>query len=143
RGTLKDNATTSWSALSVFNRTGMARRRAKEAIGKLVGAGLADLLQGGKRPRYKLHKPSDEDKLLWLPNTLVDGAGNEAPPIAKLREAGNLDLLQKFIQLYGLQDLDNDGGLPRSIAWSEFERETICSIGQFILYGFSNEKLLS
>lgn len=143
RGTLKDNATTSWSALSVFNRTGMARRRAQEAIGKLVGAGLADVLQGGKRPRYKLHKPSDEDKLLWLPNTLVDGAGSEVPPIAKLREAGDLDLLQKFIQLYGLQDLDNDGGLPRSIAWSKFDRETICPIGQFVLYGFSNEESIS
>jgi hypothetical protein len=138
RGTGRDNATTAWSALSVFNHSGMARRRAQEAIEKLVGAGLVEVLQAGKRPRYKLHKPSDEDSLLWLPNALIDGAGNEIPPITKLREAGNLILLQKFVQLYGLQDLDSDGGLPRSIARTHFkQREVICPIGPFVLYGFS------
>jgi len=104
----------------------------------LQGAGLIEVLQAGKKPRYKLHKPADEASLLWLPNELIDGAGNEIPPITKLRESGNLLLLQKFVQLYGLQDLDNDGGLPRSIAWTHFlQREVICPVGQFVLYGFS------
>ncbi|WP_417247574.1 hypothetical protein [Celeribacter sp.] len=141
RGTGRDNATTAWSALSVFNHSGMARRRAQEAIAKLQGAGLIDVLQSGKKPRYKLHKPTEEDKLLWLPNALIDGAGNETPPIARLRETGNLALLEKFVGLYGLQDLDSDGGLPRSIVWSHFEREEICPIGPFTFYGFSSEQI--
>lgn len=142
RGTGADNATTKWSALSVFNYTGMARRRAQDAIEKLIGAGLVELLEvkSPKFPRYKIHKPADDKSLLWLPNELIDGAGNEIRPITKLREAGNLMILQKFVQLYGLQDLDNDGGLPRTVAWSHFERETICPIGHFVLYGFSYEK---
>lgn len=141
RGTGRDNATTAWSALSVFNHSGMARRRAQVAIDALIGAGLVDLLQAGKRPRYKIHKPSDESSLLWLPNELVDGAASEIPPITKLREAGDIDLLQKFVELYGVQDLDGDGGLPRSIAWANFQdREPICPIGQFVLYGFSKEE---
>lgn len=142
RGTGRDNATTAWSALSVFNHSGIARRRAQVAIEALIDAGLAELLQGGKRPRYKLHKPADDDELLWLPNELIDGAGEEIPPITKLREAGRLDFLQKFVELYGVQDLDGDGGLPRSIAWAHFQsREQICPIGQFVLYGFSKEEI--
>lgn len=140
RGTGTDNATTKWSALSVFNHTGMARRRAQDAIEKLIAAGLVESLEvkSPKFPRYKIHKPTDEKSLLWLPNALIDGAGNEIPPITKLREAGNLTLLQKFVQLYGLQDLDSDGGLPRSIARTHFkQREVICPIGPFVLYGFS------
>ena len=109
----------------------------------LEGAGLVEILQAGKRPRYKLHKPVDEASLLWLPNELVDGAGSEIPPITKLRETGNLMLLQKFVQLYGLQDLDNDGGLPRSIAWAKFERSLICPIGPLTLYGFNHEETLA
>lgn len=145
RGTGTDNATTKWSALSVFKYTGMARRRAQDAIDKLIGAGLVESLpvKSSKFPRYKLHKPADDADLLWLPNELIDGAGNEIGPITKLRESGELMLLQKFVQLYGLQDLDNDGGLPRTVAWSHFERETICPIGHFVLYGFSGENTLA
>lgn len=140
RGTGRDNSTTKWSALSVFNRTGMARRRATDAINALVGAALVDVVKAGNHPQYKLHKPADDDSLLWLPNELIDGAGAEIPPITKLREAGSLDLLKKFVQLYGIQDLDSDGGLPRDIAWVPFERELICPIGHFNLYGFNAQR---
>lgn len=140
RGTGRDNATTAWSALSVFKYSGMARRRAKDAIEALVNAGLVEVLQTGKKPRYKLQKPEDDESLLWLPNELIDGAGAEIPPITKLREAGNLELLEKFILLYELQDLDNDGGLPRDIAWTSFDRKNICPIGHFVLYGFARKE---
>lgn len=140
RGTGRDNATTAWSALSVFKYSGMARRRAKDAIDALVNAELVEVLQTGKKPRYKLQKPKDDESLLWLPNELIDGAGGEIPPITKLRETGNLELLEKFILLYGLQDLDNDGGLPRDIAQTIFDRKNICSIGHFVLYGFARTK---
>lgn len=140
RGSGRDNTTTAWSALSVFKYSGMARRRAKDAIDALVNAELVEALQTGKNPRYKLQKPEDDESLLWLPNELIDGAGGEIPPITKLREAGNLELLEKFILLYGLQDLDNDGGLPRDIAWTSFDRKNICPIGHFVLYGFARKE---
>lgn len=139
RGTINDNATTSWSALSIFNHTGIARRRAQKAIEALIDSGLVRLTKKGTRPRYKLQKPKDEKSLLWLPNELIDGAGKEVPPIMKLRESSNLELLQKFIELYGVQDLDNDGGLPRTVAWSHFSRNKICDTGHFTLYAFNRK----
>lgn len=140
RGSGRDNCTTSWSALAIFNHSGMARRRAQAAIEAIIEAGLADVLQKGLKPRYKLKKPDDDKNLLWLPNELIDGAGKEIPPITKLRETGNLDLLQKFIELYGIQDLDSDGGIPRSVVRIEYVRNMICPTGHFIVYGFSDEK---
>ena len=143
RGTGRDNATTAWSALSVFKYSGMARRRAKDAIVALANAELVEVLQTGKKPRYRLQKPEDDASLLWLPNELIDGAGEEIPPITKLREAGKLELLEKFIRLYGLQDLDNEGGLPRAIARTTFERKIICPIAHSVLYGFTETETTS
>lgn len=145
RGTGRDNATTSWSAFSVLQHTGLARRRAKEAIDALIKNNIVELLEikAGKYPKYKISKPEDDKYLLWLPNELIDGAAGEVPPIGRLRETGNVDLLEKFVRLYGVQDLDNDGGIPRDIAWSKFEREKICPIGHFVLYGFSKEETCS
>lgn len=136
RGTQGDNRTTRWSAYAVFNYTGLARRRATAAIEDLVGAGLVEVLQRGKLPKYRLQKSGNDADLVWIPNTIIDGAGNEIPPITKLRERGNLQLLEKFIKLYHEQDLESDGGIPRTIARTEFQRERIGDIGPFTLYGF-------
>lgn len=143
RGTGKDNSTTSWSAQAIFERTGISWRRAKEAIDALIANGIVKVLKAGKKPRYKISKPKDDAKLIWLPNELIDGAGDEVPPVTKLRETGELMLLQKFIELYAEHDIDNDGGLPRRLVRQEYSRETICPIGPFILYGFERQKTLA
>ncbi|MEQ9546416.1 MAG: hypothetical protein RIK85_10465 [Marinobacter sp.] len=143
RGTIGDNVTTSWSALAIFNHSGMARRRAQKAITDLVDAGLVKVIKKGTKPCYKLKKPKDDGQLIWLPNTIIDGAGKEIPPITKLRESGNKDLLQKFIELYFEQDLESDGGIPRSIAWSTYSRTVIGPVGPFTLYGFDHESTMS
>jgi hypothetical protein len=140
RGTIVDNVTTSWSAQAVFNHSGMARRRAQKAITELADAKLVKIVKGGTRPRYKLHKPKEDDLMIWLPNTLIDGAGKEVPPITRLRESCSVTMLQKFIELYGEQDLETDGGIPRSIAWVEFKRTKICPVGPFTLYGFEKSQ---
>ncbi|HDS1734138.1 hypothetical protein [Pseudomonas sp. BP8] len=139
RGTLKDQATTSWSAQAIFDNTGMAWRRAKEAIQALIEAKIVTQLKAGKMPRYKLSKPKDTDGFIWLPNEIVDGAGNEVPPVRRLRERGDAFLFRKFIQLYGAQDLTADGGLPRTLVRSVYSREKICPVGAFVVYGFKHE----
>jgi hypothetical protein len=143
RGTGADNVTTSWSALAVFNHSGMARRRAREAIDSLIDSAMLKLVKGGTKPRYKLNKPKNKDLLLWLPNALIDGVGKEVPPITKLRESCSVELLEKFIELYDEQDLETDGGIPRSIARVEYDRTRICSVGPFILYGFHERATLA
>lgn len=136
RGTQGDNSTTAWSGHSVYNRTGISRRRAKAAVERLIEHGLAEAVRRDPKPIYKLQKPDSDQELIWLPNTLIEGAGEEIPPVVKLREYGNLKLLEKFVSLYHEHDLDGDGGLPRTLARTEFSRTRIDDIGPFTLYGF-------
>lgn len=138
-GTQKDNSTTSWSAQAVFNHTGMAWRRATEAIEELVSANLVSVIKAGKKPRYKLSKPSDMDSFIWLPREIIEGAGNETPPVRRLRERGNALLLQKFIELYAVHDLTADGGLPRTLVRINYERATLGPCGVFVMYGFKSK----
>ena len=138
RGTGRDNVTTRWSAEAVQTHTGMAWRRAAESIGVLEKAKLAsNATQSGKRPIRKLAFPKDLDSALWLPNALVTGVGNEVPPIARFRQAQNLEHLHAFIELYGLHDLAGDGGLPRKLVQAKFKRAHICELGQFTVHGFT------
>lgn len=137
RGSGHDNITTAWSAEAIANRTGISWRRAKVALDALEGAKLASVTKEGTRPIRKLTIPKDLERALWLPNTLVDGAGNEVPPVTRLRQAQNLEHLQAFIELYGLQDLTGDGGLPRSLVRAPFDRERIADTGQFTVWGFT------
>lgn len=139
RGTGRDNITTAWSAEAVANRTGMAWRRAKTALNALEAAKLAPVVKGGTRPIRKLVIPKNLDSALWLPNALVDGAGDEVPPVTRLRQAQSLEHLQTFIELYGLQDLAGDGGLPRSLVRAPFDRERIADTGQFTVWGFTRK----
>lgn len=140
RGTGRDNATTRWSAEAVFKHTGMAWRRASHAIKELDGTDLiSSATMKGKRPTRKLALPKDKDmeQMLWLPNALVTGAASEVPPIARIRQAQNLEHLQAFVELYGAHDLAGDGGLPRSLIRKPYDvREHICDLGQFVVYGF-------
>lgn len=137
RGTGRDNSTTRWSAEAVANCTGMSWRRAAAAIDDLERAKLAEAVgKRSTRPVRKLVIPDDTASMLWLPNTLVSGAGSEAPPVTRLRQAQNLEHLQTFIELYGVQDLAGDGGLPRNLVWKLYERERICDTGQFVVWGF-------
>ena len=137
RGSGHDNSTTAWSAEAVAQHTGIAWRRAKAAIEALEGAKLASITKGGARPIRKLAIPKDLGTALWLPNALVDGAGNEVPPVTRLRQAQNVEHLEAFIELYGLQDLAGDGGLPRNLIRTTFEREHVCDTGQFTVWGFT------
>lgn len=140
RGSGKDNSTTMWSAEAAHRYTGLAWRRGKEAVGNLARMKLVTVEQEGKRPRYKLVKPESVEDYLWLPNTLVTGAGNEVPPLAKLRQAQNLDWLACFIELYGAQDLAADGGLPRILYHKPFKTRTkICEWGQYDMIGFQSD----
>jgi len=137
RGTGRDNITTRWSAEAVAQHTGISWRRAQDAIAELERAKLAiNTKEAGQRPIRKLAFPDDVDKALWLPNALVDGVGGAASPLARLRQTQNVDYLQAFIELYCLQDLAGDGGLPRSLIWTIYTREHVCDAGQFKVYGF-------
>lgn len=140
RGTGRDNSTTRWSAEACHRYTGVSWRRATEFITALLGAKLLSKTKDGKRPTYKLATPSSKEELIWLPNTLVTGARDEVPPVARLRQGQDVEFLQAFVELYGSHELDGDGGLPRSLVYGAFEPgEHICDFGQYRVKGFSRK----
>src|SRR5262249_4374947 len=51
----------------------------------------------------------------WLPNTLIDGAANEVPPVELIRQTGSLPALRLLVELYAVQFLPNYGGVPREL----------------------------
>jgi hypothetical protein len=67
RGSLADMRTTSWSAESVNHRARLNWRQAKEAISKLIAAGLIRQDKGGSKPRYYI-----------MPAHLIRGGAVEA-----------------------------------------------------------------
>ncbi len=136
RGSGRDNATTSWSSNAVETYTGLAWTRGREAVRQLAEAGIVKVIQAGARPRYKIDVPESIEDLIWLPNELVTGAGKEPPPVRRLRQRRDADLVRLLVELYGEQELAGDGGLPRSLVHAVYSRERICGWGPFTVYGF-------
>lgn len=135
-GTGRDNRTTSWSAKAVETRAGIGWRRANDAIALLVASKIVTLAKKGNRPRYKIEMPDDPAKLIWLPSELVTGAGAEIPPVARLKQSRDLDLLATFVALYAHHDLTGEGGLPRNLVCAVYDREQLATHGQFVFFGF-------
>lgn len=140
RGTGRDNATTSWSADAISRYTGISWRRAKKALQSLIDTELLACLKKGAKPRYQVAKPDEPEECIWLPNELITGAACETPPIARIRQTQELDMLQIFIGLYREHDLPGDGGLPRHLLLRPFSRSVIMEMGQFIIYGFDEQQ---
>jgi hypothetical protein len=76
---------------------------------------------------------------IWLPNTLVDGAGDERPPIELIRQTGSLPALRLLIELYAVQFLPNFGGVPRATLKGEFDRLHVGERGPFVLWGLQEK----
>ena len=124
---------TTWSHLSVHERTGLTHRRTKPAFARLIEDGAVVLERAGARPRYRLpgfsetpwspQPPSGrvpastplDPQWLWLPNGIVCGVAGESGPVELLRQIGDVLLLRLFIELYGEHDLASEGGVSRSV----------------------------
>ena len=146
-GTGKDNRTTSWSANAMEQRTGISRARACASIRVLEEAGLIQSKRGGSRPQYFL-TPADkvpgigghaEPEWIWLPNTLVNGAADEVPPIERLRRLGDVRPLKLLVELYHEQLLADNGGLHWRLIRQSFRRERIGEAGHFAFWSFTED----
>jgi hypothetical protein len=60
-----------------------------------------------------------------LPNTLVDGAGDEVPPLELLRQSHDPDTLRLLLELYRSQRLDEEGGIDRRQLRTRYTCETL------------------
>ena len=69
-----------------------------------VGAGYAIADAPDERPQW-----------IWLPNSLVLGAGNERPPLRLARETQDVLVLRLLVDLYDGENLAEDGGVSRRL----------------------------
>ena len=139
RGSLSNNVITGWSARAVYERTGIAHKRAAKAIMQLEMAGLVTRLKGSELERavkkakyscdrrflgkvkknqvsfYRILPVNAEIDPIWLPNAIVDGAGTEVPPLKRIFLTSDAELLRLFVDLYSVHELAADGGIDREI----------------------------
>jgi hypothetical protein len=136
RGSGADNATTSWSANSVEQRTGISRKRAGEAITLLCNRKHLSRVAKAVRPQYKIAH-SSQPSWVYLPNSLIDGAEGEVPPIERIRRRGSILALRMLVDAYQMQDLANDDGLDWRMIHQQWERTEITTRGNWRIFGYS------
>ena len=80
---------------------------------------------------------SEEPRSVWLPNAIVDGAADERPPLALLRQMQDIRRLKLFIALYDVNNLPNDGGVSRALLYEEHSLRKISERGPLTIWGFN------
>src|SRR6516164_761010 len=80
---------------------------------------------------------------IWLPNTLIDGAAGEVPPIELIRQTRSLPALRLLVELYAAQFLPNFGGAPRELLKVVFDRARVSEQGPFVVWGFQSKHTLA
>ncbi len=136
RGSGADNVNTRWSAQAVADRMGMRRSTAAAAIDQLVKCRVLKSVKGSTRSAYAL---AQRGELIWLPNTLVDGAAEETAPLARVLMTQDVMVLRLLIDLYGVQNLADDGGVLITVLREAYGRTRINERGRFVLWAFNSE----
>lgn len=135
-GTGRDHSLTKWSAEAVSSRLGVRWSTARDAIKALTNAGLVATKHGTSRtrPTYQIKKGND---LIWLPETLITGAGSEVPPVVWLRQTQDHMALRLLVDLYGSQNLREDGGISTRVILQKFDRKQVGQQGAQTVWEFS------
>jgi hypothetical protein len=81
---------------------------------------------------------SEEPRSVWLPNAIVEGAADERPPLALLRQMQDVRRLNLFIALYDVNNLPTDGGVSRAILYQEYTLKKVSQRGPLTIWGFNS-----
>jgi len=96
---------------------------------------VVGLVQGGKEVRGA-SEPASERDWIWLPNELVTGAANEAPPVELVRQTQDVMTLRMLVDFYHAQNLREDGGIRRGFTYQKYERFEVGRHAQYVVWGF-------
>ena len=137
-GSGRDNKRTSWSCNAVRKYTSIGRQRAKNAVNQLVEEGVLEKESGRdiRNPRYTI-KLDSEDEMIWLPVTFVTGAGLETPPLERLRQTGDVQIIRLLLDVYAFCSIAEEAGLPWDVVSGKSERKRIGESGEFTIWGFN------
>lgn len=80
----------------------------------------------------------EEPRSVWLPNAIVEGAADERPPLALLRQMQDVRRLKLFIALYDINNLPNDGGVSRAVLYQEYSLTKVSQRGPLTIWGFNS-----
>jgi hypothetical protein len=86
--------------------------------------------------RYFSKVDLGESQKIWLPNAIVDGAAEEVPPVALLRQMQDVRRLQLFVALYDANRLTMDGGVSREFLYETHEVSKVSERGERTIWGF-------
>ena len=147
RGSGRNQRYSRWSINAIEKYTSISRARARAAIKLLQSEGIIRNVGTGERPRYDLLPWIDVEPeadtqppgWVWLPNSLTDGISGETPIIERLRQTQEVLAIRLLVDLYGVHDLIEDGGLPRSLVCRVHQRHRIGQQAQFVVWGFQCE----
>lgn len=82
--------------------------------------------------QYRLVDQMDEKPdWIWLPNSLVDGAAGETPPVENLRQAQDIAPLRLLINLYHVHSLTFSAGVPSTLMWVSYGADEIAHQREF------------
>jgi hypothetical protein len=76
---------------------------------------------------------------IWLPNALVIGANDETTPVDRLRQSRDLEALRLLVDLYGVHNLADYGGLPPTLLSGCYTRAEVGTQGPYVVWGFSRQ----
>jgi hypothetical protein len=120
----------------------------KTAVEALKARGIVRQHNVSRRnPSFELNAAAiaalTEPLMIWLPNTLIDGAANEVPPVELIRQTRSLPALRLLVELYAAQFLPNFGGVPRELLKVMFDRARVGEQGPFVVWGFQSKHTLA
>jgi hypothetical protein len=78
---------------------------------------------------------------IWLPNTILDGAAGEVPPVELVRQSHNVAALRLFVDLYHSHGLAADGGIHWRRMRRSVTRHRLGQRGPFTVWGFQEDSL--
>jgi hypothetical protein len=119
----------------------------KAALESLEARGIIRECNGRRGRSFELDTAAiaalTELLTIWLPNTLIDGAAGEVPPIELIRQTRSLPTLRLLVELYAAQFLPNFGGVPRELLKVVFDRARVGEQGPFVVWGFQSKHTLA
>ncbi|GLS46937.1 hypothetical protein GGR33_005206 [Methylobacterium brachythecii] len=110
----------------------------RSIVERLIRKGLVRSIGGSwsKVAATRLPATPDEADWIWLPNSIVEGVGEETSPIERIRQSQSLAALRLFVDLYHVQSLATDGGVHWRQLQQSFHRKQIGQRADFVVWAF-------
>jgi hypothetical protein len=134
-GSERTNEYSSWSCKAAETYMRVHRRAAQQEIDTLISHGLLKMEKTGRRPRYQIVQMGGEQ--IPLPASLILPLAGEMPPLQRLKETEDGELLKLYIYLFSMRAVEID--LSIGAAGTKFSKRVHRNDGNTVYLGFDRE----